>query len=47
MKPEVKIYTAEVGGRTLSFESGKLAHQAGGAVTVRLDDAMVATRIIY
>ncbi|RLD06765.1 MAG: polyribonucleotide nucleotidyltransferase [Chloroflexi bacterium] len=41
MKPEVKQYTAEVGGRTLTFETGKLAHQAGGAVTVQLDDAMV------
>ena len=41
MKPEVKKYTAEVGGRTVTFETGKLAHQAGGAVTVQLDDAMV------
>ncbi len=41
MKPEVKQYTAEVGGRTITFETGKLAHQAGGAVTVQLDDAMV------
>ena len=41
MKPEVKQYTAEVGGRTVTFETGKLAHQAGGAVTVQLDDAMV------
>ena len=41
MKPEVKRYTAEVGGRTVVFETGKLAHQAGGAVTVQLDDAMV------
>ncbi|MBT3712981.1 MAG: polyribonucleotide nucleotidyltransferase, partial [Anaerolineae bacterium] len=41
MKPEVKSYTAEVGGRTITFETGKLAHQAGGAVTVQLEDAMV------
>ena len=41
MKPEVKRYTAEVGGRSLVFETGKLAHQAGGAVTLQLDDAMV------
>jgi len=41
MKPEIKRYTAEVGGRTVTFETGKLAHQAGGAVTVQLDDAMV------
>ncbi len=41
MKPEVKRYTAEVGGRTLIFETGKLARQAGGAVTVQLDEALV------
>ncbi|MBT7325671.1 MAG: polyribonucleotide nucleotidyltransferase, partial [Anaerolineae bacterium] len=41
MKPEVKQYTAEVGGRTVTFETGKLAHQAGGSVTVQLEDAMV------
>ena len=41
MKPEVKQYTAEVGGRIITFETGKLAHQAGGAVTVRFEDAMV------
>ena len=41
MKPEIKRYTAEVGGRTVTFETGKLAHQAGGAVTVELDEAMV------
>jgi len=41
MKPEVKRYTAEVGGKSVVFETGKLAHQAGGAVTVQLDDAMV------
>lgn len=41
MKPEIKRYTAEVGGRSVVFETGKLAHQAGGAVTVELDEAMV------
>ncbi len=41
MKPEVKRYTAEVGGRSVAFETGKLAHQAGGAVTVQLGDAIV------
>lgn len=43
MKPEAKRFTAEVGGRTLTFETGKLAHQAGGAVTLQLDEAMVFT----
>jgi polyribonucleotide nucleotidyltransferase len=41
MKPESKIYTANVGGREVVFETGKLAGQAGGAVTVRLGDTVV------
>src|SRR5512145_1643330 len=41
MKPESKIYSATIGGETLTFESGKLAHQAGGSVTVRLGDSIV------
>ena len=41
MKPESKRYTAIVGTRTVTFETGKLAGQAGGAVTVGIDDAIV------
>jgi len=41
MKPEVKQYTAQVGGRPVVFETGKLAAQAGGAVTVRLGDTIM------
>jgi polyribonucleotide nucleotidyltransferase len=41
MKKDVKRYTAEVGEKSVVFETGKLAHQAGGAVTVQIDDAMV------
>jgi polyribonucleotide nucleotidyltransferase len=41
MKPEAKTYTALVGGRPVVFETGKLAQQAGGAVTVRLGDTIV------
>ena len=41
MKPESKIYQIEVGGKTLTFETGKLANQAGGAVTVRVGDALM------
>ncbi len=41
MKPEVKRYTATVGTRTIILETGKLAHQAGGAVTIALDDSIV------
>ncbi len=41
MKPESKIYTAMVGDKSIAFETGKLAGQAGGAVTVRLGDTMM------
>jgi polyribonucleotide nucleotidyltransferase len=45
MKPEAKIYQAVVGAganaQTITFETGRLAGQAGGAVTVRLGDTMV------
>ncbi len=40
-KPESKQYTAIVGGRPVVFETGKLAGQAGGAVTVRLGDTLI------
>jgi polyribonucleotide nucleotidyltransferase len=40
-KPESKQYTAIVGGRPVVFETGKLADQAGGAVTVRLGDTLI------
>ncbi|MBU4225855.1 MAG: polyribonucleotide nucleotidyltransferase, partial [Chloroflexi bacterium] len=41
MKPETKRYTTTVGSRTISIETGKLAAQAGGAVTVHLNDTVV------
>jgi polyribonucleotide nucleotidyltransferase len=41
MKPEVKRYTAMVGSREIAIETGKLAAQAGGAVTVHLNDSIV------
>jgi polyribonucleotide nucleotidyltransferase len=41
MKPESKIYTATIGGEALTFETGKLALQAGGSVTVRLGDSII------
>ncbi len=41
MKPEAKRYTATVGSRLVTFETGKLAAQAGGAVTIALNDAIV------
>lgn len=36
-----RVFATEVGGRTWSLETGFLAPQAGGAVTVRVDDTVV------
>ena len=36
-----QVFTTEVGGRTLSLETGVLARQAGGAVTVRYGDTVL------
>ena len=41
MNLEGKMYRTTIGHKTISFETGKLAGQAGGAVTVRLRDTMV------
>ena len=41
MKPELKSYTTRVGSRDVTIETGRLASQAGGAVTVRTGDTMI------
>ncbi len=41
MKPESKRYTTAVGDGSVVFEAGKLASQAGGAVTVGIKDAII------
>jgi polyribonucleotide nucleotidyltransferase len=41
MKPESKKYTTTVGSHTLTFETGKLAGQAGGAVTFGTPESIV------
>ena len=41
MKPELKSYSAVVGTRTFTFETGKLAAQAGSAVTFGVEDSIV------
>ena len=38
---DVSRVSCEVGGKEISFETGKLARQAGGAVVVRAGDTMV------
>ncbi len=37
----IRTFDLEVGGRLLSFETGRLAAQAGGAVTLRYGDLML------
>jgi len=37
----IKSFECEVGGRTLTIDTGKLAEQANGAVTVRYGDTVV------
>ena len=41
MKPETKTYAATVGSQTITFETGKLAGQAGGAVTIQMDQSII------
>ncbi|QRN83115.1 polyribonucleotide nucleotidyltransferase [Chloroflexota bacterium] len=41
MKPEVKNYRAKVGDKEIIIETGKLAGQAGGAVTVQMGDSVI------
>ncbi len=41
MKPESHQYTTMIGGREFTIETGKLAGQAGGAVSVRMGDSLV------
>ena len=41
MNLETKKYTAMVGGKPVTFETGKLARQAGGAVTVQSGETMM------
>ncbi|HVB65569.1 MAG TPA: polyribonucleotide nucleotidyltransferase [Nitrolancea sp.] len=41
MPPTIHQRSIEIGGRTLSFETGRLAQLAGGAVTVRYGDTLV------
>ena len=41
MKPIINQFPVEVGGKTLTFETGKIAQQAGGAVTLRFGDCLL------
>ena len=41
MKPDLKRFKASVGDQEIIFETGILALQAGGAVTVRLNGSLI------
>lgn len=41
MKPEKKVYTTDVGGKSISIETGQLALQAGGSVTLRMGESIM------
>lgn len=41
MSQEINKFEIEVGGRILELETGRVAHQAGGAVTIRYGDTML------
>lgn len=41
MQSELKSYTTMVGSKEITMETGKLAGQAGGAVTLRIGDTVV------
>jgi polyribonucleotide nucleotidyltransferase len=40
-KPEGRKYTVNVGGASIEFETGRLAQQAGGAVTLHMEDTLL------
>jgi polyribonucleotide nucleotidyltransferase len=39
--PQIHTFTTELGGKTITIETGRFAEQAGGAVTVRMGDTLV------
>jgi polyribonucleotide nucleotidyltransferase len=41
MQSQAKIFTTTLGSQTVTFETGKLAGQAGGAVTIRVGDSVI------
>ena len=38
--------TIEIGGKTISIETGKLAKQADGAVVLRMGDTMILATVV-
>src|SRR6185295_2182124 len=43
---QIHSLSAEIAGRTLTIETGRLAEQADGAVTVRYGDTMLLATVV-
>ena len=41
MKPEAKYFSTTLGGKEVTFETGRIARQAGGSVILRQGDSMM------
>ncbi|MDD5370625.1 MAG: polyribonucleotide nucleotidyltransferase [Anaerolineaceae bacterium] len=41
IRPDPKRFTATIGGKDITYETGRLAKQAGGAVTIQLGDSLI------
>ncbi len=41
MKPEAKYFSTHLGDKEVTFETGRLARQAGGALTLRQGDSVI------
>ncbi|HEU0165923.1 MAG TPA: hypothetical protein VFQ54_12830, partial [Thermomicrobiales bacterium] len=46
VQEKIKTVTVEIGGRTLSIETGRLAEQAMGAVVVRFGESIVLSTVV-
>ena len=45
MKEDAKIYNIEIGGKTVSFETGRLCEQANGSCLVRCGETVVMVNV--
>ena len=43
---QATIKTFEIGGKTISIETGRLARQADGAVVVKMGDTMIMATVV-
>ena len=45
MKNDAKIYQIEIGGKTVTFETGRLCEQANGSCLVRCGETVVMVNV--